>query len=357
MKKTKFLIIMILVLALFAGLVACGKDAEEAEPDKPVEEETEAPVEEETDAPEEEEDAPEEEEEDAPEEEEEDAPEAGGLTGELHIYSRDASSGTRGAFEELVGFEGELTDNAIITESNGDMAAKVGADNLAIGYVSLTTDFEANNLKKVNYDGVEPTEENVLSEEYKLARPFNYVTRAEGDFGDEKKEQLVAAFIAFLTESTEGANAISSAGGIVDVESKKAWDELKADHPIVDEDNSAIELVTVGSTSVEKAIRAALESFQPMAGNFTFKMSHAGSGEGPAGTIGEEKDSAKKGDIGFASRPFKDTEEVSLGMSSGTFCLDAVVVCVEMNNPVENLTNDNVAAIFKGEVANWEDLD
>ncbi|HHU07476.1 MAG TPA: hypothetical protein GXZ59_03935 [Clostridiaceae bacterium] len=334
MKIFRSLIIIILVLSLFVGLAACGENESE---------ETYAPT-------------------DAPAEttvalEETDPTAESGLQGEIHVYSRDASSGTRGAFEELADFEEQLTDNAILTESNGDMAAKVGADLLAIGYVSLTTDFAANNIKAVNYEGVEPTEENVLNESYTLARPFNYVTRAAGDFGDADKEALVAAFIAFLTESVEGANAISSAGGIVDVSSKRAWADLQADHPVVSQDNSGIEIVTVGSTSVEKAIRAALETFQPMAGNFNFKMSHAGSGEGPAGTVGEEKDTAKKGDIGFASRAFKDTEEVILGMSTGTFCLDAVVICAESSNPIANLNQSQTAAIFKGEIQNWEDLD
>ncbi|MDI9461335.1 MAG: substrate-binding domain-containing protein [Saccharofermentanales bacterium] len=344
MKKTKIFVIMLLVAALFAGLVACS-DKKTTKTEAPTTKATEAPA---TDAPATTA-APE------PTEAPTEAP-AAALTGAIHVYSRDASSGTRGAFEELVGFEGELTDDAIVTDSNGDMAAKVGADQYAIGYVSLTTDFAANNIKAVSYEGVEPTQENVLNETYTLARPFNYVTRAAGDFGNDKKEQLVKAFIAFLTESAEGANAISSAGGIVDAAGKKPWAELKADHPIVDEDNSGIELVTVGSTSVEKAIRAALETFQPMAGNFTFKMSHAGSGEGPAGTVGAEKDSAKKGDIGFTSRPFKDTEDVSQSMSNGTFCLDAVVICAQLDNPIENLNKDTVAAIFKGEVANWEDI-
>lgn len=343
MKKIKSLIVALLVISLFISITACGSN-EPAETEAPTDAptETEAP----TDAPTET---------TAPEETE--APADNGLEGEIHVYSRDAASGTRGAFEELVGFEEELTDNAILTESNGDLAAKVGSDPLAIGYVSLTTDFAANNIKAVNYEGVEATEENVLNETYTLARPFNYVTRAAGDFGDEDKEALVASFIAFLTESTEGANAIASAGGIVDVASKKAWADLQADHPIVGQDNSGIEIVTVGSTSVEKTIRTALETFQPMAGNFSFKMSHAGSGEGAQGTIGSEKDSAKKGDIGFASRAFKDEEEVSLGMSTGTFCLDAVVICAETSNPIEDLSQDQTAAIFKGEILNWEDLD
>ncbi|MEG0564426.1 MAG: hypothetical protein RR511_10065, partial [Anaerorhabdus sp.] len=64
-------------------------------------------------------------------------------TSSINVYTRDGSSGTREAFEGAIGLE-ELTQNAIEVSSNGDMATKVGNDETGIGYVSLSTDFEAN---------------------------------------------------------------------------------------------------------------------------------------------------------------------------------------------------------------------
>ncbi len=281
-----------------------------------------------------------------------------GMTGKINVYTRDSSSGTRGAFEELIGFEGELVATASETSGNGDMATKVGQDPNGIGYVSLTTDFAANNLKALKFHGVEPTEANVLDGSYNLKRPFDYVTRASGDFANDDTEALVAAFIDYLVNSTEGREVVAAEGGITDVAGGTAWDELKANHPVVDKDNSAIEIRTGGSTSVEKTLKAALESFVPLAGNFTFVMDQTGSGDGFKRVLGGEKDGANAADIGFASRDFKTdgTEEVGAAMESGTYCLDAVVVVVENNNSVSDLTQEQVYDIFTGAVTNWEDL-
>lgn len=279
-------------------------------------------------------------------------------TGKINVWTRDEASGTRGAFEEIVGFEGELTVDATETSGNGDMAAKVGADAFGIGYVSLTTAFEDNNLKKVNLDGVEPTEANVLSGDYAVARPFNLVTRAEGDFETDEIEQLTAAFVDYLMNSVEGLEAVFSAGGIVDPDSGTPWDELKANHPIVDQDNSGLTLRTAGSTSVEATLKVALETFQPMAGNFKIAMSHSGSGEGFKTTLGSEKDGTAAAEIGFASRGFKDdgSEDVSGAMASGTYAMDAVVVVVSQDNALTDLTLEQLAAIFKGEISDWSEL-
>ena len=59
----------------------------------------------------------------------------------ITVYSRDASSGTREAFEKANDMEEMLLDGAVTVDSNGDMATKVGQDANSFGYVSLSTDF------------------------------------------------------------------------------------------------------------------------------------------------------------------------------------------------------------------------
>lgn len=280
----------------------------------------------------------------------------GKTSGKINVYTRDSSSGTRGAFEELVDFKGELTADAAETSGNGDMAAKVGQDDHAIGYCSLTTDFDANNIKGVALDGVKPEVATVLDGSYKLKRPFCFVTRAEDDFDSEETKALVAAFIDYLQNSVEGREVVSSEGGIVDPETGTPWSELKAKHPIVDQDNSKVTIRTGGSTSVEKTLKAALEAFQPEAGNFQFVMSHSGSGDGFKRCLGEEKDSANAIDIGFASRDFKPEETVKDGMLTGVYCQDAVVVAVHKDSSVENLTMDQVKGIFTGKITDWSEV-
>ncbi len=277
---------------------------------------------------------------------------------EINVYTRDSSSGTRSAFEELIGFEGELVDTALETSGNGDMATKVGKDSIGIGYTSLTTDFESNNLMKVSYDGVEATQENVISGDYALSRPFSYVTRASGDFSSDSHEKLTVAFLDFLNNSIEGREAVSAEGGIVDLDGAKPWTDLKGNHPILEEDNSSIVIALGGSTSVEDTIISAYESFTPFAGGAQFEANLTGSGDGYKRVLGEEKDSANYADIGFASREFKSEEDVSKGLETGVYCKDAIVVVISNDNEseIDNLTKDDVYNIFTGKVKNWNDI-
>lgn len=276
----------------------------------------------------------------------------------IDVYTRDASSGTREAFEGGIGLgEGELTVEAVETSGNGDMASKVGGDAKAVGYVSLTTDMAANNLKPLPFEGVEPTEANVLDQSYTLSRPFSYTTRASGDFPSQEVEEVVAAFLDFLHNSYEGLEAVEAAGGIVDKSNAKDWSELASTHTVLDSDLSAVTIRTAGSTSVEKTLLAALEAFEAQTG-VGFVMNHTGSGDGYKRVLGGEKDSANAADIGFASRTFKDDEDVTNALETGYYCLDAVVVVVSNDNTVapEGLSKQQVYDIFSGTVTNWEDL-
>lgn len=278
-------------------------------------------------------------------------------TGAIKLYTRDASSGTREAFEKAGDFEDQLSAAAIEVSSNGDMATKVGKDVNGIGYVSLSTDFAANSIKPLQYEGIAPSEATVLDGSYKMQRPFSYVTRASKDFESDEKEQLIVAFLDYLQNSTEGMQLVEKAGGVVDMSKSTPWAELKKKHPIVEQDNSDITLITAGSTSVEKTLKAALESFQTEAGRFQFKMNQSGSGDGYKRVLGSEKDGANAADIGFASRSFSSEEDVSQARMSGQYCIDAVVAIVnEQNTGVESLTQAQIKSIFTGEINNWEDL-
>lgn len=274
----------------------------------------------------------------------------------IKVYTRDSASGTREAFESIIGLEA-VSDQSAETTGNGDMATQVGQNKHAIGYVSLSTDFESNNIKAVDYESVAASNETVLNKTYALARPFSYVTRAENTFESKEKEALVKAVIAYLSDSKEGRAVVVSAGGIADVESGTPWDELKKEHPIVNEDNSALTLKTGGSTSVEKTLSKAIESFIPLAGNFKYEPNHTGSGDGFKRTLGTENQGPNAIDIGFASREFKDDEDVSQGYLTGVYSLDAVVVVVHKDNDhIKNLDKDTLVKIFSGEVTSWSDL-
>jgi phosphate transport system substrate-binding protein len=277
------------------------------------------------------------------------------VTGTINVYTRDASSGTRTAFEEFVELTDKLTVSAIEVTGNGDMAVKVGEDLNGIGYVSLTTDFAANGITALSYNGVAATEENVLNGTYELARPFELVTRASGDFASEDQELVTLAFVDFLMNSVEGREVVFAAGGIVDVDAGTAWDTLKLNHPVLSKDLTSVILKTGGSTSVEKTLKAALEAFQALTG-VQFEMNHTGSSDGFKRTLGSEKDSANSIDLGFASRNFKAEETVELGAATGIYAMDAIVVAVnDENTLLTDSTKELVFNIFSGAVSTWED--
>lgn len=289
-----------------------------------------------------------------------DGGQSAGVSGDIKVYTRDSSSGTREAFEKGVGFEGTLTKNAIEVASNDDMAAKVGADKNGIGYTSLSTDFEKNGIVALQYEGVSASTETVLDGSYQLQRPFMYVTRAKGDYESDDKEMLVQAFLDFMQNSTEGMTIVQKNGGEVNLDNAKPWEELsKKYEAVLQKDNSGITITTCGSTSVEKTLKASLEAFSPMAGNFKFVMNQSGSGDAVKRVLGKEKDGPNKGDIGFASRAFKEdgSEDISNAMLSGQYCIDAVVAVVNKENTeITSLTQTQLKDIFNGTITKWEDI-
>ena len=105
-------------------------------------------------------------------------------SGEVSVYSREDGSGTRGAFIELFGIEEKdangdkvdlTTPTAAITNSTSVMMTSVAGDENGIGYISLGS--LNNTVKALSIDGAEATAENVKSGTYKVARPFNIVTK------------------------------------------------------------------------------------------------------------------------------------------------------------------------------------
>lgn len=124
--------------------------------------------------------------------------EVGGENKEIIVVSREAGSGTRGAFEEILGIENELSDTALVAEGNGAVKQNIATKEAAIGYVSLGYIDES--IKPLKIDGVEATVETIKANEYPVARPFLMITK-----GELKPE--VQAFIDFIM-SSEGQEIV-----------------------------------------------------------------------------------------------------------------------------------------------------
>lgn len=107
--------------------------------------------------------------------------EVGGADAPITVVSREEGSGTRGAFTEITKVFADEVDNttkdALVQGSTGAVMQTVATTPNTIGYVSLGS--LADTVKALKVEGVAPSNESVLSGEYKISRPFNYVTGSE----------------------------------------------------------------------------------------------------------------------------------------------------------------------------------
>jgi phosphate transport system substrate-binding protein len=98
----------------------------------------------------------------------------GGNNAPVAVISREAGSGTRGAFEEIVGFPGRLLAGANESTSTGAIKAGIAQNPNAIGYISLGSVDDT--IKAISVGGVSPETSNVTNGTYRVARPFIVLT-------------------------------------------------------------------------------------------------------------------------------------------------------------------------------------
>ena len=254
---------------------------------------------------------------------------------EITVVSREDGSGTRGAFIELTGVEqkdenGEKTDlttvEAIITNSTEVMMTTVAGDENAIGYASMGSMDDT--VKAVNVNGVEATAENVKNGTYSLSRPFNIATL--GDVSDVAQD-----FINFIM-SADGQAVIEGKGYIKIDENAAPFESNGAKGKIV----------VAGSSSVTPVMEKLQEAYLAINSGAEIELQESDSTTGMTQTIDGTCD------IGMASRDLKDSE-VEAGLQATSIALDGIAVIVNNANDVNDLSTDDIAAIFKGERLEW----
>ena len=130
--------------------------------------------------------------------------EVGGSDTPIVVVGREAGSGTRGAFEEILKVE-DACKYAVECDSTGAAMAKVASTEGAIGYVSL--DVLDDSVNALKLDEVEPTSDNIVVGTYFLCRPFVMATKGE----ISEQSELVQAFFDFV-KSDEGKAVIKAVG-------------------------------------------------------------------------------------------------------------------------------------------------
>jgi len=130
----------------------------------------------------------------------------GGDDMEIVVVSREDGSGSRDAFQEIVGYSsGELIRNSIIASGNGNIKTTVANNKHAVGFISF--EYIDDTISTIDIDGVEATAENVLAKKYSLSRPFLFVYK-EGDLTANGQK-----FIDYIL-SDEGQKIAAEAGVI-----------------------------------------------------------------------------------------------------------------------------------------------
>ena len=240
-------------------------------------------------------------------------------SGEVSVYSREDGSGTRGAFIELFGIEEKdangdkvdlTTPTAAITNSTSVMMTSVAGDANAI-------------------DGAEATAENVKSGTYKVARPFNIVTK-------DGVSDVAQDFIDYIM-SSDGQKVVEENGCISVADNAGSY---KAS-------GKSGKIVIAGSSSVTPVMEKLAEAYKALNPDVAIEVNQSDS------TTGVNMATEGTCDIGMVSRELKDSES---GVKATVIAQDGIAVIVNPDASIDELTSDQVKGIYTGELTTWEDV-
>ncbi|MGT2950308.1 phosphate ABC transporter substrate-binding protein [Streptococcus cuniculi] len=252
----------------------------------------------------------------------------------ITVVSREEGSGTRGAFIELFGIEGKdaagnkidrTTAKAIVTNSTAVMLTTVAGDSSAIGYASLGALDES--TKTLEIDGVAPSVETITSGRYKIARPFNIVTKSS-------VSEAAQDFMSFIL-STDG-QAIVEKTGYIPVAASTAYQATAGSGKVV----------VAGSSSVNPVMEKLKEAYQGANAGVTVEIQQSDSSTGVTSVM------EGSADIGMASRELKESETAK-GVSATVIARDGIALIVHKENPLSGLSIQQVQDIYTGKEGQW----
>ncbi len=256
---------------------------------------------------------------------------------EIHTLTREDGSGTRSAFIELFGIEqknkdGEKIDHttnlAAVTNSTSVMMTTIAGDLYSIGYISLGS--MNNTVKAIPIDGADATIENIKNGTYKIARPFNIATK-------ESLSDTAQDFINFIM-SADGQTIIENKG-YVSIANGEPYNNK----------NVSGKIVVAGSSSVTPIMEKLKEAYLEKNPDVTIEIQQSDSSTGMSDTIDGTCD------IGMASRELKDSE-LAKGLTATVIAMDGIAVITNNNNPINELTTEQVKDVFTGSFTKWNDI-
>lgn len=268
----------------------------------------------------------------ATEAEETDAAGGEALTGPISVVSREDGSGTRGAFVEIVDVMQDKNDatvgTAIIGNGTDQVMTAVMNTPDAISYISLGSLNDT--VKALKVDGVEATDELIKEGTYPIARPFNVATKGAPN---ELTQDLLDFIMSKQGQEIVGSSYISVDDNAADYEAKEGLSG---------------NIQVGGSTSVSPLLEKLAEEYMNLNSGVTIDIQSTGSTAGMTGAIDGTLD------LGMASRDLTDEEKAEL--TDLVIARDGIAVIVNPENPMEDISLENVRKIYLGEVLNWEDV-
>jgi phosphate transport system substrate-binding protein len=254
----------------------------------------------------------------------------------IAVVTREDGSGTRSTFTEMFGItvkgdDGTVTDNtaleATVANQTGVVITNVSGNKNAVGYISLGSLNET--VKAVSIDGVSADTANVKSGTYKAAREFLIATKSD-------ISPVAQDFIGFI---------LSAEGQAVVGKSYIAANDNAAPYA---GDKPSGKITVAGSSSVNPVMEKLKEAYIAVnpGAEIEIQMSDSSSG----------LSNAAEGlcDIAMSSRTLKEKELETL--TPTTIAIDAIVVIVNNENTVSDLTSDEIHDIFTGEITDWSGI-
>lgn len=260
----------------------------------------------------------------------------GSAEGITVAFSRPSTSGTYGAFNELVvnsdgvtiddfiSDGGSFARNVQTSQETGNVIADVAATSNGLGYISLgSVAANTDKIKAVKVNGVEATVANIEAGTYKLSRPFNFVYRTSEGLND-----LAQNFIDFI-ESADGQELVNE-DYIGQAETVKNYTPYAGTEKV---------LTLTGSTSVQPLMNEfIIPAFLKLNPGITVNCSGTGSGQGETDAV------AGNNDLGMISRELGSDYADTL--TAYTIALDGIAVIVQKDVNLSNVTFDQLYNLY-----------
>jgi len=254
-------------------------------------------------------------------------------TGVITVVSREEGSGTRSAFTELFGVvdanKNDITTiNAEVTNNTAVMIGSVKSNKRAVGYVSMGS--LNSEVKALKINGADANAKNVIDGTYPISRPFIIATK--GAVSKQAQD-----FINFVL-SSQGQKIVEN-NGYISVGAPKAFVSNKASGKVV----------VGGSSSVTPLMEKLKEAYKALNAGVQVEIQQNDSSTGIK--------MAENGvcDIAMSSRELKSSE-LEKGLSPVVIAKDGIAVIVNRDNLIDNMSKEQVKAIFVGEITKWDDL-